>query len=240
MNYTITGEHDWGSQIAWVDNPNEEYFRYFSAGYGMSQAYSAHKRVGIMRCAISEEEKRRVMGQNLNGCERARDYNYDSWLSHFKPVYEIRKAEYLAHIEDPNIPFDYDVNWPIDTDPNTGGWFRAAPDANAINVTSTSADIVWTTPVKTDSWVIYTSNGYWWYWEDSQGKPHYPDGWERRDKVDRVFNHTINLPPDGFEDLDPNTWYEYRIRSTNDTNDTPAVPGQIIWGYVGEFKTEEQ
>ncbi len=50
--------------------------------------------------------------------------------------------------------------------------------------------------------------------------------------TDMVTSHSITLTG-----LDPNfsDSYEFRIRSTNDANDPPAVPGEIIWGYVGKL-----
>ena len=233
-----------GKPISEADSPNDKYFRFYVSGYGMSQAYGIHIRNSSMKCSVSEEEAIRLIGQNLNGisyCSYGQPYTFSLWKAYFKPVYDERRDQYQ---NDPNN-FDPDVNWPIDGDPNTGGWFRTPTDINVIDVTSSSATINWTTPEEADSWVIYTNkfgidNGLWWKYKDSQQRWHYPDGYEHKDKVDKVTDHTITLPVDCPEcwPLDPNTWYEFRIRSTNDTNEPPAVPSQIIWGYVGEFKTD--
>ena len=130
------------------------------------------------------------------------------------------------------MPFVPDVDWPIDTDTETGGWFRdpANVQVTDVNDAHTTFIITWTTPEPADSNVVYTSNGYWWYWEDSQGHPYYPDGMEGN--ANMVTEHSITLAgldPEYFSD------YEFKIRSNNDVNDPPSVPGQIIWGYVDKL-----
>ena len=237
VNYTLVGEtSNEQYKMAEVDSPNDEYFRYFSGSYGMSQAYASHTRRSTMETALSWKETRRVMGQNLNGCERAADYNYDSWVSHFKPVYEIRKAEYL---NDANVPFVPDVDWPIDTDPNTGGWFRDV-DANDVVVNiidSNTVEISWTTPEPSDSEVVCThvNNGVWWFYTDSGGQQRGPDG-NGYDSNMVTDHNAIELSL--FEPMVSGDKYELKIRSTNDVNDPPAVPGQIIWGHIGMFEYE--
>ena len=56
VNYTLNGET---RPLSEVDFPNELYFRYFSSGYGISQAYGEHIRKSDRKCAISKEEKNR-------------------------------------------------------------------------------------------------------------------------------------------------------------------------------------
>ncbi|MHC4397449.1 MAG: LamG-like jellyroll fold domain-containing protein [Planctomycetota bacterium] len=210
VNYTLTGET---GAIAEADGPNDPYLRFFTAGYGMSQVYATQKGKTNGRNAISEAEKQRVIGQNLNGCERYFGY---SWLNYFKPVYDIRKTEYAGQ------NFDPDVNWPV-TD-----WFKIPGfdpnDSNDLTWDSNSATIHWTTDVNSDSEVKYTSNKSWW-------SPNGPDGTVSDSNM--VTSHSITLTG-----LDADTDYKFRIRSTNDANDPPVVPGQIIWGYVGDFKTD--
>ena len=108
-------------------------------------------------------------------------------------------------------------------------------EAEATDITSSSATIHWTTPEIADSNVVYTkvSNGVWWWWKDSGGQWWGPDGGEH--DANMVTDHTIIL-----SELDANTPYEFKIRSTNDTNDPPDINNQVIWGYVGSFTTEPE
>jgi len=79
----------------------------------MSQAYTVYKRKGDMKIALSEEEKLRLFGQNLNGCERAESIDHLTiWEDYFKPAYDARAYVYQNDREN----FVYDVNWPIDED----------------------------------------------------------------------------------------------------------------------------
>lgn len=224
VDYTLNGE---GYLLAEIDEPNDPYFRYVTSGYGMSQAYGAHKRHQAMKTAMSEGEKQRLLGENLNGMGYTSKVLYSPWLSHFKPAYDERREEYLFG------NFDPDVDWPIDGHPVTGGWFREPLDVNVTDIASSSATIHWTTPQVADSNVVYTkvSNGIWWWWKDSEGQWWGPDGGEH--DANMVTDHTIILSY-----LDANTPYEFRIRSTNDPNDEPNIPGQIIWGYVDDFNAQ--
>jgi len=230
VNYALTGET---GEIGWVDDPNDNYFRFYTSGYGMSQVYGSLKRASNGKAAMSYEEIFRTIATNLNGSQRERPDTYTYWQTHFKPAYNTRKAEYL---NDANVPFDPDVDWPLDgnsSDPNLN-WFRLPTDINVIDVNSNSATITWTTGANSDSEVVYTNEEFenvWWYYKDANGKVHQPAGSEYDSNM--VTDHSLTLT-----DLDPDTDYEFKIRSTNDTNDPPAIPGQIIWGYVGSFTTE--
>jgi len=195
----------------------------------MSQTYASHVLTSNMKSAMSEGEKMRTIGQNLNGCELSSfsvSVHYN-WHTYFKPVYDIRKAQYLA---DPNL---VDVNWPLDYDPCDGDWFREPINPQVTNITSNSATITWTTPEEADSWVVCTSeeDGYWWCHKVGEVTV-CPDGDEYDETM--VTNHSITVST-----LDSGTNYEFKIRSTNDTNDPPDVNEQITWGYIGEFSTPE-
>jgi hypothetical protein len=222
VNYIFTGET---GTIAEVDSPNDPYLRFYTSGYGMSQAYGNHIMLSSGKTAIVHAEKNRVMGQNLNGFQRVAEYLSNlSWLTTFKPAYDIRKTEYA----DANT-FDPDVDWPLDgnsSDPNLS-WFKTPTDVNVTDVNSNSATITWTTNAVSDSNVAYTSNGA---WRDSYDgvSPNGPDGTVSDSNM--VTSHSITLTG-----LDSSTPYEFRIRSNNgDAN----IPGEIIWGYVGDFTTD--
>lgn len=217
VNYTLSGEagnkKDTSGHMDYADTLDNPYFKYFASGYGMSQSYSAYKRREYS--ALSYAETRRLLGENLNGCERWRNQEY--WLTHFQPVYDIRKDDYLT---DPN--FDPDVDWPIDA---SDGWFRDATNVVVSNITSNSAKITWTTNSAADSEVTYSKkpdieNGTtrWWL----------PNGTVQ--ETGSRTSHDVDLTG-----LSSGQAYEFKIRSNNGTT---SVPGEIIWGYVGEFTTD--
>ncbi len=214
-NYALTGET---GTIAEIDYPNDPYLRFYTAGYGLSQAYASHKRKNNGSMSLSEEEKNRIMAENLNGCECGERSRENSWINSFKPFYDIRKTEYL---NDPNH-FDPDVDWPID--PNNG-WFRMPTSISVTDINSNSTTITWTTNENSDSEVTYTSTGYW--WASYYGDPNAPDGSVSDSNL--VTEHSITLTG-----LDSNTPYEFKIRSSNGQ----SVVNEIIWGYVGSFTTK--
>jgi hypothetical protein len=208
VDYTVTGET---GPIAEVDSPNDPYMRFYTSGYGMSQAYASHIRKTDMKVAISEQEKNRVLAENLNGAEW---YSSDIWVSDFKPFYDARKAKYLSG--------NLDVDWPIN---ETTGWFRA-PTNIKVDMTETAVTISWETNGPADSEVAYTSNGVWWKTGYSNS-PDGPDGTVEDESM--TTKHNIVLPC-----LKPNTKYEFRIRSNNNSKEKE---NEIIWGHVGSFET---
>ena len=200
----------------------------------LSQAYGEHIRNYERKYAISELEKKRVMGENLNGTDYS-DHDTDMcelswWEDYFKPGYDKRKAEYLAYKADPEVPFVCDVNWPIDEDTVNGGWFRAPGNITKTVIDSSTVEISWTTPEPADSQLTWTDkvyNGVWWYYTDKEGE-HGPDGTDSSST--KSYNHTLRMI-----NLAANTSYEFRICSTNDTNGPPNLSTQKIWGYVGTY-----
>ena len=65
----------------------------------ISQAYGEHIRNYERKYAISELEKKRVMGENLNGTDYS-DHDTDMcelswWEDYFKPGYDARRNVYL-------------------------------------------------------------------------------------------------------------------------------------------------
>ncbi|MBU1930938.1 hypothetical protein KJ972_05570, partial [Candidatus Micrarchaeota archaeon] len=211
VNHTLTGET---GPIAEINGPNDPYLRFYTSGYGLSQAYGSLKRLTIKKLAISEAEKNRVMAQNLNGAERK--FTSD-WIDYFKPYYDIRKAAYLSG------QFNPDVDWPIN--PNNG-WFREIQNENTEFLTGTSIKISWTTSEPTDSDVSYTSNGV--FWETDKDRPSGPD--ERIIHNEKTLNHEISITG-----LKETTLYDIRIRSSNKEN----APNEIIWGTTIQLMTEQ-
>jgi hypothetical protein len=230
VNYTLTGET---GTIAEVDEPNDPYFRFYTCGYGLSQVYGSQLLKSDRKIAIRMGEKGRVLGQNLNAFDRLPE-NFGvrpSWLSIFKKAYDNRKAEYL---NDANVPFIPDVNWPID---GQTGWFRTPTDVS-FDTNDTHVTFSWQTNANSDSLVTYTNNSV---WDDAyRWRPDGPDSYEPDDSMET--QHSLKISRDRFVPGDP---YEYRIRSDNgDAN----IPGQIIWGcvanltdpnIVGHWKFEE-
>ncbi|MHC4842347.1 MAG: fibronectin type III domain-containing protein [Planctomycetota bacterium] len=204
-DYVLTGE---GGPFSQVDDVHGKAFRFFVSCYGMSQAFASFKNASDGKAAISLGEKNRLLAENLNGCQR--NYYY-GWSPHFKPAYNVRKAEFASGY------FNPDVDWPLDPDT---GWFRKIRSVRVSNVTHNSARIDWVTNAASDSEVMFTSNGVWW---GSKG----PDGVVSDSKI--VTSHSLLLTG-----LKPNTTYSFRIRSNNRQ---PNIKNKIIWGDVGNFTT---
>lgn len=207
VNYAETGET---GPIAEVDEPNDPYFRFFTSGYGLSQAYGAQKVLTNGKAAMSKKERWRLLGENLHCLRRNR---YSDWLDYFKPAYDVQKEQYLKYVSNEPNDFVVDVNWPIDS---VTGWFRYPTDVNFCFF-GPDAVITWTTDSNADSEVAYTNNEVWW-------SPNGPNGIEYDSS--KTTEHTITLT-----NLDPCTPYEFRIRSSNGAQEV----NEIIWGYVGSF-----
>ena len=207
VDYTLAGET---GESAKISDLNDPYLRYFASGYGMSQAYSTIKRRSDLKTSISEGEKNRLFGENLNGSER--NLGNTSWVNDFKPVYDIRAEEY----QNPDLEFDPDISWPL----GENSWFRAADNVSITDITYNSATFTWTTDAAADSEVALTDDEVWWPVEvlDANGTD-----------SKMVTIHSINI-----SSLEPETTYEFRIRSKNGETE---VPDQIVWGYVGSFTT---
>jgi len=215
VNYTMVGET---GKIAETDSPNDPFFRFYTSGYGLSQAYGAHLRLTNGRGAISEDEKKRVVGQNLNGLER---YLPRSW-PFFTAPFHLRKEQYLTSPK----TFNPDVDWPID--PKTG-WFRLPMNVTYQFVEGTKVQFSWQTSQKAYSRVDYTSTGRWW----------------NPDKVifygGRKTYHSVVTQ----EKLDPVKLaaglYEFKIRSKNHQDsfipNKTSIPKAITWGYVGRIQS---
>lgn len=183
----------------------------------MSQAIGSNIRVSSARAAISTKEMFRVLAQNLNSAQFSRS---GAWLSYFKPLYDQRKASYSSNL---------DTAWPVDAQ---NGWFRAPTNIQIIPVTGTSFTIQWETNLPSDSEVAYTSNGSWWYnpYHETHPTTYFsgPDG-IIGDPSFTTF-HSITL-----SGLNPNTDYNFRIRSSNRAAD---ILNEILWGSVDSFTTE--
>ena len=233
-NYTLVGEEV--GDIASLDSPSDLFYRYFSSGYGMSQVYGSHKRPTAGFGAMSEEEKRRAMAENFNGCERSwgdssQNWNnwasWSSWLYYFKPAYDIRKTEYAGS------NFDPDVNWPIDSNSD---WFRSPDNVNiSFTDNNTTAIVTWTTNADSDSNVMWTRNPniVWWGNPILDDWVPYPNATERPQtngtKSDATMTTLHSITITG---LDPvavtGALYSFRIRSSNGLSGA----NEIIWGTV--------
>jgi len=234
VNYTLTGET---GEMAEVDKPNDPYFRYYTCGYGMSQAYGTHLLISNGKAAISKVETQRLMGLNLNGTERiAQIFSNNGWLIRFKPAYDRKRKVYL---NDP-CNFDPDVSWPLDPNehidpcspvpPPVSGWYREATNVAVSSIEKGSATVSWDTSMNADSEVSYTINEKW----PAAFYPNEPDK-VRDDTQELQHSLTLNLLSD--------TEYEFRIRSAYGDPDTTVYnvaaedPNSIIWGYVASFET---
>jgi hypothetical protein len=212
-------------KLSKLEDPNDPYFRYYVSGYGTSQVYGTFQWGNYGRRKLLLEEIFRALGQNLNGnawVEWAGDFKpyYCKNTKNFRPFYEKRKAEYL---NDANVPFVPDVNWPVD-------WFKYAADVNVV-INGSNVLITWKTSQASDSNVFYASN------VGSENNLFYPTGyfwspcrWDTPlnpvvGSSIKVKNHSVTL-----RGLGPDI-YEFRIRSSNRKPDEQ----EIIWSYVGSF-----
>jgi hypothetical protein len=211
-SYTKAGE---SGQIATVHHPNYPYFRYYTAGYGLSQAYASHKLRGKAHATITESEKCRLIGENLNGTQTLGPHEKPYWSDYFKPAFQSRKDDY----NDLNT-FTADVDWPLDP---TTGWFRQASSPD-VDFTDTSVSVAWNTGENSDSNVVLTNN-YCWY--DAQS--YYPDGYDANAYSSALEkSHRLEITR---TDLVPGGTYSYRIRSETDAN----VPDKIVYYRSGSF-----
>ncbi|MFH1379495.1 MAG: FlgD immunoglobulin-like domain containing protein [bacterium] len=215
VNYTLTGETGVDARIA---DPNDVYIRFFSSGYGISQAYGDHKRESKMRLPISEGEKNRVIAENLNGVIRTKS---DDWDTYFKPAYDQRKTEFLSGSFNPN------VSWPINGDT---GWFRRPENITITNNTLEPFTISWQTSEASTSELTWTSNGVWWDVADWQiedlGYEDGPDGSYTDERLSTY--HEVHIP-----EVIAGTEYQFRIRSRT----RGEVSDEIIWGDVTDKMT---
>ncbi|MBN1392762.1 MAG: right-handed parallel beta-helix repeat-containing protein [Sedimentisphaerales bacterium] len=212
VNYQCTGESETGT-MAEINSPNDAYLRFYASGYGMSQAYSSTIRLSSGCSAITEKEKKRVMGENLHGTDVFRtEPDINNWPNFYKPAYDKRKNSY----NDPNISFDPDVDWPID--PETG-WFRNAEDVN-VQFADGNVVIYWTTDSNADSYVYYTSDGKWWVGDYNEVFANIVGSSEK------VMDHSVTI-----NGLEP-SFYEFRIMSSNGE---PNVVKEVIWSYMSSF-----
>lgn len=213
VDYTVTGET--GIELAGANDPNQPYLRFFASGYGLSQAWASQLPLSGGQTAISLQEKNRVMAENLNGAEWHIDEN--EWRTHFKPFFDQRRREYQSG------NFNPDVSWPLN---GLNSWFRAPTNVSVTNISSRSVRVNWHTSEPASSEVAYTSDGLWWTPLFNPNNVVGPDG--TVSNLALKTNHQITLT-----NLQPNTEYQYRIRSRRGSD-----LGEILWGEVGNFRTD--
>ena len=216
VDYMLAGE----SGVI-LDNPNDPYLRFFSSGYGLSQAYGSHKISvnPLYQSPIRSEERDRVIN-NIYGVEIKQDYqNNDVWLTGiFKKFYDINKGKYSQGGFNPN-PI-----WKAD-------WFEEINDVIVEKSDGgATLKVTWTTiPDLTDSNVAYVKKSM-----DGLGREISVGSWEsvglgnNEDngqiiKPELTTNHEIKLTG-----LNKDYKYDLRIRSMKNagTND------EIIWGAM--------
>lgn len=186
VNYTLTGET--GEMAKLYGGPNDTYLRFFSSGYGLSQAFGMHKIRSFGDVLLRENEKDRVMAQNLNTADS--HYYDNAWRTHFKPFYDMRKNEFNS------ANFDPDVSWPLNQ--NTD-WYKTMAVQFEINGSNTVFS--WSTPEQTSAEIAITSNG-------SFGYGNGPDVLLIDDSL--AAQHSIPVT-----NLKPDTFYQFRVISSN-------------------------
>ena len=149
VNYTLVGET---GEIAQIESPSDEYLRYFSSGYGLSQSYGGNTQLTAGKSALPDSIIYRILSENLNGVVRTRTTN---WLDYFKPSYDKRRAEYLSG------NFNPDVNWPIAED---SSWIKSPQDLDIVMSSDlSSATLNWRTSEESGGDVVLSDNdnGLW-------------------------------------------------------------------------------
>ncbi len=208
VDYTYTGET--GYLAREVNDPNNLYLRFYSSGYGLSQAYGAYMRPSNQKAAIKEVEKNRV-GVELHGTElnSILETINNAWNSHYKPFYELKKVEYLTGNFNPN------PDWPIN---NQFGWFRDINGASINQINPNTIIISWETDDFSDSEVIYTDKSYekWTYWFNNE-----TSGRRYNSSLTKVHNITLS-------NIYQATQYKFRLRSNNNQ----SLTNEVIWGAV--------
>ncbi|MEK6941606.1 MAG: fibronectin type III domain-containing protein, partial [archaeon] len=209
-NYTLAGET---GEIAEIDGPNDPYLRYFSSGYGLSQAFGSHKILSSAKLALTDFDKMRAMGQNLFGAERGvfsgdatGRYRYQPWLTHFKPAFEAKKAQYLSGT------FNTSPDWPLNTQ---ASWYREPLNFSIASNAANSVTINWQTSEPATSEIAYTGNGVF------PANPQITDS-----TLATSHSATVN-------GLAAGTTYEFRARSSN----RQSVPQEIVWNKVVAYTT---
>lgn len=183
VNYTLRGET--GSESETIHDPNHPYLRYYSTGYGFSQAFGGHKLASNGKPSLSMNDQRRMDAQNLNGVSRSSKGKKELvWDNYYEPAYLQKKAEYLAETLSPDI--SHPADW----------WF--SPTNVTIDVTANNATIHWNTHLPADSNVRHTTVEDHYFYTNG-----YTDTFQ-------TLNHSITIP-----DLDSAQEYQYAIRSTD-------------------------
>jgi hypothetical protein len=212
VNYVLTGET---GEMAFVDSPNEFYMRYFTSGYGVSQAYGSQIMPSNPMAAISWKEMNRVLAQNLYGWVYSVDRTYSTWIW-YKHFYDLVKEQYLTG----EIILDPYVDW-------EAKWFMIPQNVSVSYINNLTINISWSTENLSDSGIAYSLNGHWWSSEYPQF-PSGPSGVVNSSQL--VYFHSLVL-----QNLRPNTLYEFRIRSSNNG----SFENETIWGFIGNFTTRE-
>jgi hypothetical protein len=180
VDYTLKGET---GQLAETHSPNDPYFRFYTAGYGISQALASHKILSKGRAAITLAETFRLLGENLHGSPRISAWMLPEWDRSYLPHYEARKREYLRGTLRP------DVRWPVE-------WFREISGVQVEWPGPGQAVLRWRTPEPAWSELRLTTSRY-------------PDFRERPPIRDRAATRRHALVLTG---LAPATEFRYAIR----------------------------
>jgi hypothetical protein len=223
VNYALAGEtgREPPNITAQIQGPNDPYLRFYSSGYGLSQAYGSHLRLSNRKLALSEGELDRAIMENFVGMI---DYNV-IWRSDINPPYQIKKAKYL------NGTLPTDVDWPINPDT---GWFRPVQNFQISYNSSTSTTLTWQTNEPATSEVAWTDNGVWW-----GSGPMCPTKATNNCRIidtTLTTNHQITITG-----LTAGANYEFRIRSCAPTACLPDlnsqhdfILGKTVRGTVSE------
>ncbi len=130
---TLKGET---GKLAATHSPNDTCYRYYTGGYGTSQATAAHMQMfsGFGRGSMREEERSRLMG-TLFATERIAGTDFGTFESWLLPEY---RANQTRHQQGTLLP---GPDWPVP-------WFADITVAAEVD-SSSQATLLWTTPEAT-------------------------------------------------------------------------------------------
>jgi hypothetical protein len=135
---SLHGRNPDAVDTAVIDHPDENYLRFFTSGYGLSQAIADHVMVNRRTGALSRDEKLRVLLQNVNGVA-------ETLQGDTRAIYAARKDAWNRGEAPP-------IEWPP-------AWYSRMFDGE-IAIELTNADrtlsVSWTTPEPTNSSVAFS------------------------------------------------------------------------------------
>lgn len=106
-DYSLSGEVGLWAKVS---RPDDDYYKYYTNGYGMDQAICAHKLHSSGEALLEEEDNARAMSMNYYCAHRSKSINFkggnvklddNTWETYFLRGYELRRDQYRIN---PSVP----------------------------------------------------------------------------------------------------------------------------------------